>query len=341
MVVCRLYSDQMLPESIIKIINTKILCNETAEDNHCDNNNKISSDPFLRSMAMWLLKDYNGALKTLLNVSGRSLLDDADDFETNNGTQSVFNFYNFLRTHPLLVRQRLATTGASGNKKDIISGFTRQQTVVTDDSSVFIDKVTPMERKLFFATAHSHYMNGCPLLALEVLSKLPPLVENTKSSEISNSNTVISDTVISSGTISDFNNQSNALVSVDQNTPLVNGHSDSGALDWSTPISNKSSAMDLDWGAPVAKFDIDDGGPSFKISDDEDGPSFKISDDEEEEEEEKEEEKEDADVYDKNELQKVPEIFVDETNSKSDVTNNPSKDRGDKNKRKKQKVMDK
>uniref|UniRef100_A0A915I9Y3 RAVE complex protein Rav1 C-terminal domain-containing protein n=1 Tax=Romanomermis culicivorax TaxID=13658 RepID=A0A915I9Y3_ROMCU len=45
------------------------------------------------------------------------------------------------------------------------------------------NQVTPLERKLYFKTASVHFKTGCPLLALEVLCKLPkkmwPLLEET------------------------------------------------------------------------------------------------------------------------------------------------------------------
>jgi hypothetical protein len=42
------------------------------------------------------------------------------------------------------------------------------------------DAVTPLERRLYFSTAHYHLRAGCPALAVEVLSKLPgKIVENT------------------------------------------------------------------------------------------------------------------------------------------------------------------
>lgn len=37
-----------------------------------------------------------------------------------------------------------------------------------------------MERQLFFATAKTHLDAGCPLLALDVLSSLPPVKLMTK-----------------------------------------------------------------------------------------------------------------------------------------------------------------
>lgn len=41
------------------------------------------------------------------------------------------------------------------------------------------DTITPLERQLYFTTAHAHFKAGCPALALEVLSKLPSKVMET------------------------------------------------------------------------------------------------------------------------------------------------------------------
>lgn len=70
-------------------------------------------------MALWLLKDYSGSLGTLL-ISRAGHLHQAYEKDSahalaENLTESpqadpnVFNFYVYLRTHPLLVRQFVAT----------------------------------------------------------------------------------------------------------------------------------------------------------------------------------------------------------------------------------------
>lgn len=41
--------------------------------------------------------------------------------------------------------------------------------------------ITPLERRLYFTTAHAHFLAGCPALALEVLSKLPDHVQQPDS----------------------------------------------------------------------------------------------------------------------------------------------------------------
>ena len=45
------------------------------------------------------------------------------DMDSYSANPSVFNFYNYLRTHPLLVRQHLATTAADKSQTVLLSGF--------------------------------------------------------------------------------------------------------------------------------------------------------------------------------------------------------------------------
>lgn len=45
------------------------------------------------------------------------------------------------------------------------------------------DSITPLERQLYFTTAHAHFKAGCPALALEVLSKLPSKVIDASNDE--------------------------------------------------------------------------------------------------------------------------------------------------------------
>lgn len=78
-------------------------------------------DPFLRSMALWLLRDYSGSLGTLLVSRAGQLHPAYEDSSPPNSLggispggmpqadPNVFNFYVYLRTHPLLVRQFVAT----------------------------------------------------------------------------------------------------------------------------------------------------------------------------------------------------------------------------------------
>lgn len=186
---------------------------------------------------------------------------------------NVFNFYNYLRTHPLLIRQKIATAAPELKKKQVISGFTKQQTIVgaPEETTAVVDKVTPMERSLFFATAHAHYKNGNPILSLEVLSKLPAVTleeeETEQDLQISKSE---SDSCIHTGNISDFNNTSvqNGMVAgmvqngqaMDWSKPVSNNKIEqAGDFDWSQPVTATSNAFadSMDWSQPMSRFNND------------------------------------------------------------------------------------
>jgi hypothetical protein len=114
---------------------------------------KPHSDPFYRSMAYWLLKDYDHALNTLL---------ENDTFEH---PQSIFIFYDYLKQHPLVLRAKQ---------------------LINENSNHFA-----IERRVHFQTAYYYLKTGCPLLALEILAKLPAniiLSNETKSSPTETTN---------------------------------------------------------------------------------------------------------------------------------------------------------
>lgn len=125
-------------------------------------------DPFLRSMALWLLRDYTGSLNTLLQTNVGTmhpLYSDEDKPDSASepsftliisssflmkiylmliiaANPNVFNFYVYLRTHPLLIRHYLAT-GFQDKKKPLVvlSGFsynTDSKTKCSTDRQVSI-----------------------------------------------------------------------------------------------------------------------------------------------------------------------------------------------------------
>lgn len=86
-----------------------------------------------------------------------------------------------MRTHPLLIRQYIASTALDKKKAQVmLSGFsynTESKSSKNPEKHVLLeDSITPLERQLYFTTAHAHFKAGCPALALEVLSKLPSKV---------------------------------------------------------------------------------------------------------------------------------------------------------------------
>ncbi|XP_015840615.1 dmX-like protein 2 isoform X1 [Tribolium castaneum] len=198
----------------------------------CDGSNeditKAHPDPFLRSMAYWSLKEHQAALSTLLigNAGTQHHTHEDEARETKEADPNVFNFYVYLRTHPLLVRQHMANCG---QKKAWLPGGKQ---VVVEES------ITPLERQLYFATAHGHFRAGCPALALEVLSKLPYIVTENK--------------------------QTTPLVS-----PKVNEAKteiDTGIISWE---SGQQTADSFDWGTTLAQYKTKTDDLDLKWSDDE------------------------------------------------------------------------
>ena len=136
---------------------------------------KCTRDPFLRTMTYWFVKDYRQALHTLYDID----LDEPASvtatatatppqrlhFSTWSGGGAhssiphVFNFYTFLKQHPLVVRS-----------------LGQQQQQQQQQSSATI--VSPVERRLHFLAAYYHLVNGCPLLALDILARLPKYIDN-------------------------------------------------------------------------------------------------------------------------------------------------------------------
>jgi len=130
------------------------------------NLNECSNDPFLRSIAYWHIKDYKQALQTLYDIDihnkankSTTALSHFSSFANNKDSliSHVFNFYVFLKNHPLVLRQQLVEDSAKSNQQ-LVSSF---------------------ERKMHFITAFYHLTNGCPLLSLDVLSKLPKYIQLT------------------------------------------------------------------------------------------------------------------------------------------------------------------
>jgi len=208
---------------------------------------RMSPDPFIRSMAYWILKDYTSSLSTLLEGDlAKGGQDAAVDIYAS-GPTSVFNFYNYLRTHPLIVRQHLATSAATteASQKVLLSGFshTGAASAAADDKNVtYVDRITPVERRLYFTTAHAHFVAGCPALALEVLTKLPTFVVqeadgSRRSSSVSSPKLSADSRLIRTGT-------------------LDHDDSSAGGFDWSRPTAAAAPSVDaFDWSQPATRFE--------------------------------------------------------------------------------------
>lgn len=117
-VITRLYEGDMesVPPGLKKLLQDHILnLNQSDEPAVA----LASMDPFLRSMSFWLLAQYTDSLSTLLERRG----DTGELSRSQNiASPSVFNFYIYLRNHPLIIRQQLALS-AKGQQFKIQQEF--------------------------------------------------------------------------------------------------------------------------------------------------------------------------------------------------------------------------
>uniref|UniRef100_A0A8C9RST4 Dmx-like 2 n=1 Tax=Scleropages formosus TaxID=113540 RepID=A0A8C9RST4_SCLFO len=260
MVVARLYESDYESSSTCKgILYEKVLgCQRDGSGFSCT---KLHPDPFLRSIAFWIMKDYTRALDTLLEQIPK---EDDENLEVmvKSCNPVVFSFYNYLRTHPLLIRRHftspegtLATLGLASEKSTA-------------------DEINLIERKLFFTTANAHFKVGCPVLALEVLSKLPKVTKKAGASLSKGSSMV---------TVGSSQQQNGSRASnLDWSTPAQatsglaweSGGDISAGLDWSQPSAAlEDDGLQLDWGddkdEDEEEEEDDDGGLTMKSETDE------------------------------------------------------------------------
>lgn len=251
LVILRLYESDIedsVPSSFKRLLYEDILgCDETGQ---CQDPSRASSDPFLRSMAYWILKDYSSALSTLLTAEkptiARQLERKSSRTESLGTNLSVFNFYNYLRTHPLLVRQHLAATAADNSQTVLLSGFSYGSKVSAGEKNVtYVDRITPAERRLYFMTAHEHFKNGCPMLALEVLNKLPDIISlESDLTQVASTDSML------------YKSSSHTADQGRAETGKAEAFASAGSIDWSNPVTE--SASEFDWSAPVTKFAVDE-----------------------------------------------------------------------------------
>uniref|UniRef100_A0A452UYQ3 Dmx like 2 n=1 Tax=Ursus maritimus TaxID=29073 RepID=A0A452UYQ3_URSMA len=218
MVIARLYESEFETSSTyISILNQKILgCQKDGSGFECK---RLHPDPFLRSLAYWVMKDYTRALDTLLEQTPK---EDEHQVIIKSCNPVVFSFYNYLRTHPLLIRRNLASPEGT------------LATLGLKTEKNFVDKINLIERKLFFTTANAHFKVGCPVLALEVLSKIPKV-------------TKISALPSKKGQPDSIPKKTDDLPSESKTVSLDNG---SSSIDWSHVTSSQ-----FDWSQPIVKVD--------------------------------------------------------------------------------------
>uniref|UniRef100_A0AAQ5XXK0 RAVE complex protein Rav1 C-terminal domain-containing protein n=1 Tax=Amphiprion ocellaris TaxID=80972 RepID=A0AAQ5XXK0_AMPOC len=200
MIVARLYEADFENSSTCQgLLYEKVLgCNRDGSGYHCS---RLHPDPFLRSIAYWIMKDYTRALDTLLERIPKDD-DENPDVMVKSCNPVVFSFYNYLRTHPLIIRRHFANP----------EGTATTVGLTAEKSSA--DEINLIERKLFFTTANAHFKVGCPVLALEVLSKIPKVSKKSAPPSLA-----------------------------------WGGNDSSGGLDWSQPVVKmEEDELKLDWG---------------------------------------------------------------------------------------------
>ncbi|XP_047448756.1 dmX-like protein 1 [Mugil cephalus] len=210
-------------------------------------------DPFLRSVAHWVLEDYSKALDTLLEQSTNSSRSteskaDAGSSFVSTCNPEVFNFYIYLRTHPLLLRRHF---GSSDKAKVGLTAEGRRA-----------DSISLDERRLFFTAAYAHLHAGCPMLALEVLSKMPKVRKHSKLPSQGDTG-ITAELSVGSGTgrASDPDWSQPALNGYESDgNSLSNSQSDSVlSFDWSQPsLTLPDEPLELKWDSDKDDEDVDE-----------------------------------------------------------------------------------
>lgn len=136
----------------------------------------------------------------------------------------VFNFYTYLRTHPLLLRRHF---GSSDKAKVGLTAEGRRA-----------DSISLEERRLFFTAAYAHLHAGCPMLALEVLSKMPKVHKHSKL--LNQEDTGIT------GELS-VGSKNGQATDPDWSQPALNGYESDGN---SLSNSKSDSVLSFDWSQP-------------------------------------------------------------------------------------------
>ncbi|NWR38283.1 DMXL1 protein, partial [Tachuris rubrigastra] len=230
LVISRLYESEFEVSSTYKSVLQKRVLGvfpgkESSGNIHCD--------PFLRSMAYWILEDYSKALDTLIKHS----VEDEGEDGSSTCNPAVFNFYNYLRTHPLLLRRHFGSDTSSTH-------------ICLTVENGLADKINLGERRLFFTTAYAHLKAGCPMLALEVLSKMPKVVKRSKPFCKSPSLMDTSKDFSPSSPVKEFETKDQAS-SVDWSQPVWNGLGSSSGC---SSEKHSSSTLSFDWSQPSVVF---------------------------------------------------------------------------------------
>ncbi|NWH77570.1 DMXL1 protein, partial [Piaya cayana] len=224
LVISRLYESEFEVSSTYKSVLQKRILGGVFPGKESSGN----SDPFLRSMAYWILEDYSKALDTLIT---HSVEDEGGNGSSSCSNPAVFNFYNYLRTHPLLLRRHFGSSDTSSTH------------ICLTVENGLADKINLGERRLFFTTAYAHLKAGCPMLALEVLSKMPKVVKRSKSSCRSPSLMDTTKDFSPSSPVKELETKDQSC-SIDWSQPVLNGLGSSSDC---SSGKHSSSTLSFDW----------------------------------------------------------------------------------------------
>ncbi|XP_010020633.1 PREDICTED: dmX-like protein 1 isoform X2 [Nestor notabilis] len=233
LVISRLYESEFEVSSTYKSVLQKRILGSVCPGKESSGN--MHYDPFLRSMAYWILEDYSKALNTLIKHS----VEDEGEDGSSSCNPAVFNFYNYLRTHPLLLRRHFGSSDTSSTH------------ICLTVENGLADKINLGERRLFFTTAYAHLKAGCPMLALEVLSKMPKVVMRSKSSCRSPSLMDTSKDFSPYSPVKELETKDQSS-SVDWSQPVLNGLGSSSDC---SSGKHSSSTLSFDWSQPCVVFE--------------------------------------------------------------------------------------
>ncbi|XP_031221515.1 dmX-like protein 1 isoform X2 [Mastomys coucha] len=235
LVIARLFESEFDKSATYKsILRKKVLGIGSPASELSSSSINAHRDPFLRSMAHWILEDYSAALETLIK---QPVTEDEDQVMMSACNPIVFNFYNYLRTHPLLLRRHFGSSSDTFSTHMALTG-----------KSGLAGTINLSERRLFFTTASAHLKAGCPMLALEVLSKMPKVSKRAKL----------------------FSRGSSVLTSKESSLKLEAKEDKCSVVDWSQSLINgfesssegsserhSNSTLSFDWSQPSMVFQDD------------------------------------------------------------------------------------
>ncbi|MBZ3877181.1 DmX-like protein 1 [Sciurus carolinensis] len=256
LVIARLYESEFDISATYKsILRKNILGIDSPVSEFSSLHISMHYDPFLRSMAYWILEDYSGALETLIKQPTR---EDDDQVMMSACNPAVFNFYNYLRTHPLLLRRHFG------------SSDTFSTHVGLTGKSELAGTINLSERRLFFTTASAHLNAGCPMLALEVLSKMPKVIKKTK--PLCRASSFL-DTSKDSSPLK-LNTKEDKSSAIDWSQSLMNGFESSSE---GSSEKQSNSTLSFDWSQPSVMFQDDSLELKWDSENDEENEDLPIS----------------------------------------------------------------